>query len=120
MYCFRKININHFNSLLLLFVALHCYTKSNGATQCSKIHIKTKTVILSSTGANQQYGLKPIIPQLYSYNQTQNLGSVEQLMPSGDISYVGCLDTKTSSVTYNGDKGTTGLIALLFPFHGFT
>lgn len=120
MYCFRKIDMTHFNSLLLLLVALLCFTKSNAVTEYAKIHTNTNTVILSSTGVNQQYGLKPIIPQLYSCSQTQNQGSVEQLMPIGAISYVGCHDTKTIRVTYSGDKGTTGLIALLFPFHGFT
>lgn len=117
---FRRPNFNLSTSLLLLFVALLYGTKSSAVMECSIVYAESNTVVLSSNSTTQQYGLKPLNIQLYSYTQSQNQSNSLQLMTPSDTASVGALNTEISGIHFNGHKGTLGLIALLFPFHGFT
>lgn len=117
---FRMLNFNLSTSLLLLFVALLYGTKSSAVLECSIVYAESHTVVLSSNSTTQQFGLKPLNIQLYSYTQSQNQSSSLQRMTLSDTETVGALYTDVRGIHFNGHKGTLGLIALLFPFHGFT
>lgn len=120
MYCIDRINYIHLNGLLLFLVLLFSGTKSSATSQCLRVCPEKNEILLSSTGSTQEYGLKPINLQLNSYCPFETQSSIQQFMTCCDIAYKTWLNTAAKGIDINIHKRSLELIALLFPFHGFT
>ncbi len=120
MYCIRRIQYQHHLYLLILFVAFLFGTKVDRTMVCSKITAHKKSVVLSSKGFDQQYGLKPLLIEICSDQQAQSTSFLLRKIKTSEIIYTPGLRTDTCCIHFNGHQGTLGIIALLYPFHGFT
>ncbi|WP_417362167.1 hypothetical protein [Galbibacter sp.] len=87
---------------------------------CSQTWSKDNTVVLSPTNSTQQFGLEPLNAHFNTYQQSNSPGALSQLIPISDIAHIALPNNATCGIHYNGHQSTLGVIALLFPFHGFT
>lgn len=120
MHRFRKIQNQHLFSMLLLLVVFLYTTKGEMAMPCAKVIAKKSTMVLSSSTPGQEFGLKPIHIQIISDHYPQNTNLLLREFKTGQHVFIPKLKTKDSCIHFNGHQGTLGIIALLYPFHGFT
>jgi len=76
---------------------------------------------MTPTHPTQQHGLEPFKLHFNTYHQLDN-NSNTPLKPviNCDIKQNNLASNKVKKIHFNGHHGTRGVVALLFPFHGFT
>ena len=79
------------------------------------------SVVITSSNPTQQHGIEPLTQHYNSCHQLDNNpNSPFKLVINADIKQNTLANNKVKKMTFNGHQGTRGIIALLFPFHGFT
>src|SRR5690606_14584635 len=120
MYGLRDLNHKQFTGLILLLVLQFFSTRSEVPLECSTIWSTVHTVQLSPTSAAKLYGLEPLNTYFNTYDQPQCPCLFIQFVGHSATTVMQQQSGTIRGVHFNGHQGTLGIIALLFPFHGFT
>lgn len=122
MYWLKSINFNYFTSLLFFLVLQSLSTsKSYKTVECLRALDAVSSVVLTSKNPIQQYGLEPLTVHYNTFHQLNNNPSTSlKSAIDCDAMLEALTDKKIRRMYFNGHHGTRGVIALLFPFHGFT
>jgi len=120
MYWLKSIHLNLI-SLSALFALQCCCTKSANPVEPFGNWEPVSAVVITATNHTQQHGLEPLtLHYNYSHQLDNNFNTTLKLVINADIKQNTLANNKVKKMTFNGHQGTRGIIALLFPFHGFT